>query len=57
MIISVQIIKILLSLWVGSVCRNVQTMFLNDFDLDLGFLRGTPLTFGKGALKQTLELL
>jgi hypothetical protein len=21
-------------------------MFLNDFDLDLGFLRGFPLTFG-----------
>jgi len=27
----------------GSICRSVQKMFLNDFDLDLGFLRGTPL--------------
>jgi hypothetical protein len=26
-------------------------MFLNDFDLDLGFLRGTPLTFGANKRK------
>jgi hypothetical protein len=32
-------------------------MFLNDFDLDLGFLRGTPLTLGKGALKEALDFL
>jgi hypothetical protein len=32
-------------------------MFLNDFDLDLGFLRGTPLTVGEGALIQVFKTL
>jgi hypothetical protein len=41
-----------LFLLAGSVCRNGQTTFLNDFDLDLGFLRGIPLTFGEGALNK-----
>jgi len=29
-------------------------MFLNDFDLDLGFLRGTPLTFGANKRRNLL---
>jgi len=34
----------------------VQTIFLNDFDLDLGFLRGIPLMFGfKGPQVLSLE--
>jgi hypothetical protein len=31
-------------------------MFLNDFDLDLGFLRGFPLTIGQRGAKYKIEI-
>jgi hypothetical protein len=32
-------------------------MFLNDFDLDLGFLRGFPLTIGQRGANIILEYI
>ncbi|PNR97886.1 hypothetical protein X927_10395 [Petrotoga mexicana DSM 14811] len=38
------------------VCRSVQTMFLNDFDLEFGVFKWEPLTFGRRGAKTSFRL-